>query len=171
MAATYNPYEAPGVGGYAPPPNVAAGGMITPTMVEHLRAARPWIRFISILLFIGTGFTVLAAALLFFAGVVGAALSSRSKGAELIAGPIGGVFYMVIGLFYALPGILMHRLANAIDSFVTVPSSQALEDALDKNRSYWKTTGIMALVMIGFCVLLFVGAFVVGIAAGLAAKP
>jgi hypothetical protein len=86
-------------------------------------------------------------------------------------GPIGGIIYFVMSGFYAIPGVLMHRLASAIDSFVVAPSSASLEDTLDKNRGYWKTCGIMALAMIGFAVLLFFGAIVAGVVAGMAAKP
>lgn len=172
MAASYNPYEAPGASGYSAGPNMGNAGMITPLMVDHLRNARPWIRFLSIMCFVGAGFMVLAAGLMFLGGLVGLAASkSRAPGTEALVGPIGGVFYFVMAGFYAFPGVLMHRVANAIDGFVTMPSSSSLEDALDKNRSYWKTCGIMALVMIGFTVLITIGAIVVGVIAGLAAKP
>lgn len=171
MAASYNPYEAPGTGGYGLPQNAAPNGSITPLMVEHMQGARPWIRLLSILCFVGAGFMVLAAGVMFLGGLVGLAASrSRSPGAELV-GPLGGLMYLFMAGFYVFPGVLMHRCASAIDSFVTMPSSLSLEDALDKNRSYWKACGIMALVMIGLFVLMFVGAIVVGVAAGVAAKP
>lgn len=172
MAATYNPYEAPGASGYGSPQNANVNGSITPLMVEHMRAARPWIRFLSIMCFIGAGFMVLAAGLMFLGGLVGLAASSRrGTGAEALVGPLGGITYFIFAGVYAFPGVLMHRCANAIDSFVTMPSSSSLEDALDKNRSYWKACGIMALAMIGLMVVFFVGAIVVGVAAGMAAKP
>lgn len=172
MAASYNPYEAPGSSGYGSPQNAAASGTITPLMVEHLRGARPWIRLLSILCFIGAGFMVLAAVMMFLGGLLGLAASARrGTGAEALVGPLGGLIYFFMAGFYAIPGVLMHRFANAIDSFVTMPSSSSLEDALDKNRGYWKFCGIMALVLIGFSVLIFFGAIVLGVAAGLAAKP
>ena len=171
MAASYNPYEAPGTSGYGMPQQ-AANGTLTPLMVEHMRGARPWVRLLSILCFIGAGFMVLAAGMMFLSGLLGIAVAGkRGMGAEAFIGPLGGVMYFFMAGFYAVPGMLMHRFANAIDSFVTMPSSSSLEDALDKNRSYWKVCGIMALVMIGFCVLMFFGALVLGVAAGLAAKP
>lgn len=116
---------------------------------------------------------VLGAGLMFLGGLVGLAASGKSGmgGAEALVGPIGGLFYLVMAGFYALPGFLMHRFANAIDSFVMAQSASAMEDALDKSRSYWKTCGIMALVMVGLSILLFVGTIAVGIVAGIAAKP
>ncbi len=117
---------------------------------------------------------VLGAMLLFLGGLAGLATSSRhgSSGfAEAIAGPIGGFMYLMLAGVYLLPGVLMHRFANSIDSFVMTQSSYTLEDALDKSRAYWKTCGIMALVGVGFFILLFVGTIFVGIAAGIAAKP
>ena len=174
MAASYNPYEAPGTGGYALQQQAAASGMITPLMVEHLRAARPWVRLLSILLLIAASFMVLTAGLMFLGGLAGLAAAGKrgtGTGAEAFVGPLGGIFYFFMSGFYAIPAVLMHRFANAIDSFVTAPSSASLEDALDKNRGYWKFCGIMALIMIGFTMLLIVGAIVVGVAAGLAAKP
>lgn len=181
MASSYNPYEAPGAGGYGMPQQ--AGSMaqmgqmqmeaMTPRMVDHLRDARPWIRLLSVLCFLGAGFMVLAAGLMFLGGLLGIAASGKSGmgGAEALVGPLGGMFYLVVAGFYALPGVLMHRFANAIDSFVIAQSASAMEDALDKSRSYWKTCGIMALVMVGLSILLFVGTIVLGIAAGIAAKP
>lgn len=171
MAASYNPYEAPGANSYAASPNMAASGTITPIMVEHLRDARPWIRLLSILCFVGAGFMVLAAGIMFLTGIAGLATSKRSSGADAIVGPIGGIIYLFMSGFYVIPGVLMHRLAGAIDSFVMAPSSASLEDTLDKNRSYWKTCGIIALAMIGFVVLSVFGAIAVGVVAGLAAKP
>jgi hypothetical protein len=172
MAASYNPYEAPGTSGYGSPRTAEAGGSITPLMVEHMRGARPWVRLLAILCFVGAGFMVLAAGMMFLGGLVGLAASGRSRpGADALIGPIGGIMYLFMAGFYVIPGVLMHRFAGAIDSFVTVPSSSSLEDALDKSRGYWKFCGIMALVMIGFAVLVFFGAIAAGVIAGLAAKP
>jgi hypothetical protein len=172
MAASYNPYEAPGASGYSAAQNASGGGMITPLMVDHLRNARPWIRFLSVMCFVGAGFMILAAGLMFLGGMVGLAASkSRTPGSEALVGPIGGVFYFLMSGVYVLPGVLMHRIANAIDGFVTMPSSSSLEDALDKNRSYWKVCGIMALITIAFMMLTIVGAIVVGVIAGLSARP
>jgi len=172
MAASYNPYEAPGASGYSAAQNASGGGMITPLMVDHLRNARPWIRFLSVMCFLGAGLMVLMAVIMFLGGMVGLAASkSRTPGAEALAGPIGGVIYFVMGGVYAVPGVLMHQFANAIDTFVTMPSSSSLEDALDKNRGYWKVCGIMALIMIGFMVISIVGAMIVGVMAALAARP
>lgn len=179
MASSYNPYEAPGAGGYGMPQQAASmpqmGQMesMTPRMVDHLRDARPWIRLLSVFCFLGAGFMVLGAGLMFLGGLVGLAASGKSGmgGAEALVGPIGGLLYLLVAGFYAIPGILMHRFANAIDSFVMAQSASTMEDALDKSRSYWKTCGIMALVMVGFTILLFVGTIVLGVVAGLAAKP
>lgn len=176
MASSYNPYEAPAAGGYGMPhPSGQMGQMeaITPRMVEHLRDARPWVRLLSILCFIGAGFMILAAGLMFLGGLMGLAASSRRGlgGSEALVGPIGGLVYFFMSGFYAIPGVLMHRFANAIDSFVIAQSAMTLEDTLDKSRAYWKTCGIIALAMIGFTILLFVGAIFVGIVAGIAAKP
>ncbi len=172
MATSYNPYEAPGTGGYGPPQHMAGGGMITPMMAEHLRATRPWVRLLSILLFLAAGMMVLTAGLMFLGGLAGLATAGkRSMGAEALVGPVGGMIYFAVAGFYAIPAIMMHRFANAIDSFVTAPSSASLEDTLDKSRGYWKFCGILALAMIALTVVMMVGAIVVGVAAGLAAKP
>jgi hypothetical protein len=166
MTAPYNPYEAP-AGGYdipAAPP--IAGAMITPLMVEHLRGARGWIRLLSVFGFIGGGFMLLGAGAAILFGILGIALApSTSSGAELT--PLVGLVYIPFSAFYLVPAFLLHRIANSIDGLQVSVTSPAVEDILDKNRAFWKTMGIMTLVVIGLTVLLTVGAFLFGIAAAL----
>jgi len=165
MAAGYNPYESPSANQYEMPPMPAGGGStLTQVMVEHLRESRPWIRLLSILCFIGGGFMLLAAVSAFFLGLVGAMASRSAAGA---AAPLLGVAYVPMSALYLVPGFMMHRFANAIDTFTTNVGSSAMEDVLDKSRAFWKTMGILALVMIGLTIVLMVGAFVFGMAAAL----
>ena len=94
-------------GGATPP----ALGPVTPAMVDHLRATKPWVRLCSILEFIGTGLLLLFAAVLPFVGAL-----SRDMG------PLGGgllsVMYLLLGCIYFFPSLFLFRYAGAIGSLV-----------------------------------------------------
>jgi hypothetical protein len=171
MSNPYNPYEAPS-GGYGmgssemPPMGMGGGNMITPLMLEHLRGTKGWVRLFSILSFIGAGLMLLGA----FSVMVAFSALPGIPGSSKIPGFIVGLVYLPFAGFYLLPAVLLHRLANAMDNASMIPSSSTMEDALDKNRVFWKVMGIAALVLIGMSVLLTMGAFFLGIMAA-ALKP
>jgi hypothetical protein len=163
VAHTYNPQDAPRMHGYDPAPPMTSA--ITPLMVEHLRGARGFIQLISILCFLCAGVMVLASLLAGLAGV--AFLAAGPRPGRGMFGPLLGLVYLPFAAFYILPGVMLHRLCNAIDAFTARAASSTLEDVLDKHRAFWRALGIQVLVIIGLTVLMTVGGFVFGIAAAL----
>jgi hypothetical protein len=165
--ATYNPYEAPSAGyGVAAPSHLQGGGeTITPLMIEHLRASRPWIRLISILTFIFSGLMILGSLIMFVLGAVGASLGPKSSAGAEFTPLLGAMIYLPFSVVYLLPAIFTHRFANSIDELVVAPGARSLENALDRSRSFWKLAGIMALISVAFLVLSIIGVMVAGVIA------
>jgi hypothetical protein len=127
---------------------------VTPVMIEHLRATRPWVRFLSVLMFISVGLMFLAGLVM----MVSFAAPAGMKGAGV--GPILGVFYWVIGILYLAPALFLYRFASSIDDLLKGGGDVALEMALGSQKSFWRFVGITALIFIClYALILLVAVF------------
>ena len=147
----HNPYQAPAANLSATAP-AGPGDRYTPLMIQYLRETKPWVRLLSVLGFIFSGLMVLGGLVVMVAG----AAAGEAIGAGI------GVVYLVLAGLYLLPLIHLHRYANAIGQAVLGGGATAVEDALLRQRSFWRTVGIMSLVMIGLYLLIIVVAMVAG---------
>lgn len=153
MADSQNPYQAPAADLVADE-NVASDAY-TPGMVQALKETKPWVRFLSILGFVGCGLMFLAGLIVAVAGAFAGDAFGGGFGALL------GLVYFIMGALWILPLIHLHKYANAIGLAVQGAGAPAIEGALMRQRSFWRTVGIMTLVFIG---LYFISIFVVVIA-------
>ena len=64
------------------------------------------------------------------------------------------LLYLAIAAIYALPCTRLVRYCSAITQLRMTPTSASLENALDRQRSFWKTIGIMILIGILLGVLM-----------------
>ena len=141
------------------------GGGVSPTVVSHLVRTKPWVQLIGILAIIGAVLMVGAALIMMVGGgVMTASMQKSSGGAALPAGVVGlmGGFYLACGLVYLWLGIKLIGYGSAIGSLRASGSVQHLEVALDHQRSFWKTMGILTLIGIVVVVIGMIGAMVVG---------
>jgi hypothetical protein len=140
--------------------NMPALGSITPLMIAHLRATKPWVRLVSIMGFIGSAFIILAAMGMLVFGV----LSSEFGAA---AGLGLAAVYLLMGCLYFFPALFLFRYASAIHSLVNGGDSKSMELALLSQMNFWRLLGIMTLAMLClYGALLFLGV-VVGMFAAL----
>jgi hypothetical protein len=153
MADSQNPYQAPAADLVATPTTAAEA--FTPGMVQALKETKPWVRFLSILGFVMCGLTVLAGVIVTVAG----AFAGDEFGGGF--GALFGLFYLVLAGLWILPLIHLHKFANAIALAVQGAGAPSIEAALVRQRSFWRTVGIMTLVFMG---LYFIAIFVVVIA-------
>lgn len=133
--------------------------VVSEGMLEALRATRPWVKFLSILGFILCALMALAG--LAFVGGAGA-----KAGPMAAFGPAIGVFYLLFVLLYFFPCLYLLRYANAI-ARIPADGQRALEEALVKQKSFWKFVGILTAVVLVLELLFIVGGVFLGAAFGL----
>ncbi|MDR1211605.1 MAG: hypothetical protein LBK40_05170 [Spirochaetaceae bacterium] len=149
MSDNANPYESPRSNLNAPSPVTGSGG-ITETMVKYLKDASPWIRFLAIMGFIGSGF-------LFLAGIIFLILSvtvpTVIRGSFTAGGTFGNappvaiaLFYMIVALLMVIPSRFLYGFGSQIRNYVQSGAEGELERALKSNRSFWKFCGVMTIV-------------------------
>ncbi|MBN2171946.1 MAG: hypothetical protein JW819_11575 [Candidatus Krumholzibacteriota bacterium] len=132
----------------SPPP-------VDPTVIRLLTETKPWVRFMSILGFIGCGFLVIA-------GIIMGAVGTFSE-----MGPFGGlisIVYIAMAVLYIFPALFLFRYADAIRDLARWRSTRALEGALDHQRRFWRFVGIFTIVVLGLYVVGLFIAMIVGIA-------
>lgn len=130
--------------GMAPPPRDA----VTPAMLEALRKTKPWVRFLSILGFLGSAVMVLVGiGLAIFGMVAGGGSTDSPMGPIAMAGL--GLVYVLLALLYIIPSRYLFRYASAIKRALDSPSkTQPIEEALGYQKSFWKFCGILMLIML-----------------------
>jgi len=163
---------------YATPTTIPYGGessfppgLVSVAAVQQLAATKPWVMFISIMTFIGAGFTLLAALGMFFAGF---AMNTADMSKATQSNPAFGIFgfaglgaiYVVLAFGYIYAGVKLWKYASAIGSLLQTGSEADLVAALNQQRSFWKFVGILTIIMIVISLVSIVG---VAVAAGVAA--
>ena len=121
---------------------------VTPLMVDHLRATKPWVRLISVIMFISVG-------LMFLGGLAMMFMPSPAGMRGFGFGPIVGIFYFIIGGLYLAPAYFLHQYASSIQDFLQGGGDSAMETALGSQKSFWRFTGILTLVIICLYALIF----------------
>lgn len=143
---------------------------ITQGVIQQLAGTKPWVRLISVMVFIGAGLMVLAGLGMM---VVGGLASSSSSSNPFFAGGVGvgfGFFYLLFAFLYIYPGMKLWKYANRIGDLVLSGNVTDLESALNEQRSFWKFLGVITLVMISLYALILVGALVMGAFGAMALK-
>lgn len=137
-----NPYRSPSPVSAAEPRSDTTDGC-----VELLVQTRPWVRFISVVLFL------VAAAMIF----LGAAIDLGGlgpQGAGRLPPGVGLAIYSFMGiLFYIIPGMFLWQYASRISDLQFSRNIQVLELALDAQRRFWKYLGLTMAIIIGLYVL------------------
>jgi len=122
----------------------------TPKTVAMLRQTKPWVRFMSILMFIGAAFMIIFGLV---AGVVGIA-GGAFEGAVFL------ILYPLMGLLYIFPALFLFRYASRIRDFMAHGLSENLDAALEAQKSFWKFIGILTLIILGIYAVIFVVAII-----------
>lgn len=117
----------------------------SPRGIDALRQTSPWVRLISIVLFLTAGLTVLG---LFGTLIAG---GSGQSGFFLMVGAI----YAVVGLLYVALGIYLWRYATSIQRVLAHGQTNDLDDALAAQRSFWRLAGIIIVVVIIIYIAVF----------------
>ena len=110
--------------------------------MEMLRQTKPWTRFVSIMMFIGAGFMILGGVGMM---AVGATMGFGRR--SPVPAALGFV-YLALGLLYFIPAMFLTRFSNSVGNLMRTNRTSDLELALQGQKSFWKFTGIMVIVMI-----------------------
>lgn len=131
-------------------------GRVTALMGQYAAQMKPWIRFISVLMFICSGLMILVGAGVALIGTLAGAAARETPGAMglgLVGGALLGGIYVVIGLVYLAPAVFLGRTASAIKRMQSGDPTSALEDVLKNQKSFWRFAGILTLIGIVLAVL------------------
>ena len=155
MHTASNPYTPPAVNTPLSPAAERAELAPSDRIVRSMSQTRPWVLLIGILTLILAGMTALGSVAMFL-----------SAGDQL---PWWfGVLYIAMGALYVYPGIALTRYAAAIKRLVTTREIGELEEAVDRQRKFWRFMGIVAVTVLGAYVLVIVGVVIAGAAGVLA---
>lgn len=146
-----DPYSSPTADSF--PPQYSSGSAVTQGVIQQLAGTKPWVRLISVLMFIGAGLMLLFALIFGVAGGFGA--FNSKGGPALFAGfPIViAVFYAALSLLYIFPALKLWKYADWIARLMVSASTMDLEQALSQQRSFWKFIGICIIVMFALYLL------------------
>lgn len=156
-----NPYSSPsaalfgGQGG-------SSGLEVTEAALLHLRATRPWVLFFAVMSWLACGLLFLASGAILIGSLVASSeLAKASPGGSPAYLTGISVAYLLIALLYILPAVKLSGYSGAIKRAVLNRSSQDFEMAMNKQRSLWKTAGILTILGIIGYIAIVVGVLVV----------
>jgi len=132
----------------------AGDGAISPQIISAMAQTRPWVNLVSILWMI-------------FAGL-GALLQFAAMALGGILGIIGGLPALAIMGLYFYTAYLLFSYGQKIQIFLRRKGPVEFQKALDAQRIFWKTVGIIMLVSLVLAVLMVI-LIVILVIAGVAA--
>lgn len=143
---------------YAAPVSAPAYGQpgeVAEEVVKLLRSTKPWVRFLSVLGFIGLALLVLGSIAILvipFGGPMGAMSLGPRLGAS--------VAYLLMGLVQFPAVLFLSRYASRIARLAASGDPSDLEDALRAQKSFWKYVGILTLMMMILYILAIAGVLI-----------
>lgn len=145
-----NPYQsAPGQ--HAAPFRMEGTGEVSERTVQLMYQTRPWVLFLSVLMFVGSVFMLLGGLAMF-----GMSAVAGSRGGGMPMG-LMGLLYLPLAALYVYPAKKLWGYGSAIGRMTTSRATSDLEAALAEQKSFWKFLGIMTIVMFGLYILVFIG--------------
>ncbi|MBN8421292.1 MAG: hypothetical protein J0L73_20425 [Verrucomicrobia bacterium] len=155
-----NPYATPSANLYGSASGGAADA-VSPSTIAQLAGTKPWVRFISVLMWIAICLIILG---IIIAGAAMTLGASKSIGTpELIL--IGA--YGVMIFFYIYPAMKMWKFANRVKSLMATRSLSDLDAALTEQRKLWKFVGIFTIITLCIYLVAVIGFVALGAGAAL----
>ncbi|MEO6740530.1 MAG: hypothetical protein ABIP20_09775 [Chthoniobacteraceae bacterium] len=144
-----NPYEAPSANLSGHETFGAQTGGVTQGVVEQLRRTKGWTRFISVL-------CIIAGVVMLIAAFLGGSVFGNMNGPMRQLGGFLGViifFYGVLGVLQLIIGAKLGGFSTAVNRLMYSAQESDLEDALDRQRSFWVFTGVMMLIFVMIAII------------------
>ncbi|MFP4555837.1 MAG: DUF5362 family protein [Bacteroidales bacterium] len=124
---------------------------LTQASVTYLKGAMPWMKFLSILGFIASGFMLIFALAMFFGG--GAMLGNLGRGV--------GISYLIGAVVVFFLNKYLFDYANGIGKYINTNDPAVLELAFKMQKNFWKFKGILFIIYLSFVILALIF-FVIG---------
>jgi len=160
MSEEVNPFQITETPAAPIKPLATHGTPITETMLFYLKGASPWLKFISILGFIGAGLTALGGIRNFVSSSFIEQIWDNTSDFEVFGGffngSIIGLFYMGYAVAMFFPSLFMYRFGDKIRSYLITGAEQDLEQAFKNNKSYLKCTGIILIICLVFTPIIII---------------
>jgi len=139
-----NPYEAPSANLSGNETFGVESGGVTQGVVDQLRRTKGWTRFIGVL------FIILGVVLFFLAIFGGSFISTMSRSTRGLGAFLGIilVIYGVMGVLNLVIGFKLGGFSSAVQRLMHSGQERDLEDALDRQRSFWVFVGVMMLIFL-----------------------
>jgi hypothetical protein len=150
-----NPYASPAANLYG---SASGGGAdaVSPSTIAQLAGTKPWVRFMSVLMWIVISLVIL--------GVIGFGIMMTLGASKSIGTPelIIIAAYGVMIFFYIYPAVKMWKFANRVKSLMATRSLADLDAALTEMRRLWKFTGIITIVILCIYLVFIIGLVAMG---------
>jgi len=153
MSPQFDPYKAP----QASLDDLAgaeAAAPVPPSIIETMSQTRTWVRLVAVLFFIG----------IFLGGVAAVLMASFGPMAGSVARASMLFPMLLVAGLYLPPAVFLWQYASRIRRLKEGGGMAALEDALVRQKSFWKYVGILALVLIVLYGVALVGLIMFGAA-------
>ena len=161
MSDFANPYQSPENPSVPESPLGSHAGL-TETMLRYLKEASPWLRFIGVLSFIGSGLMVLGGIIFMIVMFANSNFADDFGGA--FTGLVG-LIYVPVGVLYFFPALFTYNFGAKIRNYQFTNSEEDLEMAFKNNKSLWKFNGILAIISLAFIPLSIILVVIGGVAA------
>jgi len=175
MSDFSNPYQSPAAETVKMP---SVHGSLTDMMVKYLRDVSPWLRFMGIMGFIGSGVLAISgivslAAMSFSVSETGDFFNygRNSVFSSFFIGNIGAmlamyaIYFIGAGVVVFLPSLFTYRFGTGIRSFLQNKSEKDLEFAFKNNKSFWLFRGIFTIITLAIVPVFIIVAIVTAVAA------
>jgi len=137
-----------------------SGLSITNESASYLKETGGWARFLAIVGFCFVALIVIIA--LFLGSMMGAFMPPQLQGMEFLI----TIIYLIIAAIYFFPILFLFRFAQKAITAVRDNDTATLTSALSNLKSHYKFIGIFTAIVVGLYALIFIGALLIGMAAG-----
>lgn len=163
VAAGVNPYAAPKAG---PAQASAVSGSVPYPVMQELRGTQPWVRLISVLMWIVSIINLLGLAFYLVIGLIGAGGMADSGKVGI---GVGFALFIVVAvgisaMLVIYPTLKLSKYASSISRLSLSQSFTDLTLALAEQRRFWKFCGILCTIYLVFLIVGIVLVMFFGIA-------
>lgn len=159
-----NPYSTPAANLYGAASGSGADA-VSPGTIAVLAGTKPWVRFMSVMLWLGVAFTLLGAVMMGGMAILGmsnAAIAPPPFGATGMGAL--AVLYVVMACVYVYPAVKLWSYATQIGRLGASRTVADLDAALTEQRRFWKFVGVAFITLMSLYAVAIIGMIAAGAA-------